>query len=234
MQNEIEYSVILPSYMEAENLRVLLPQIKKNMASLSCSFEIIVIDANKKIDATPEICSDNQTLHVHRSPCDSYGDAVRSGINAGQGRWLIFMDSDGSHPATFIPNLISASEKKDNAIVIASRYIKGGDSANNKILVLMSKLLNMVYSRVLNINCKDISNSFRIYPSNLLKGLSLECDHFDIVEEILYKMIKKNPSLTIVEVPFSFKQRIHGESKRNFIIFLFNYLKTLIKLRCSM
>lgn len=230
MDNTVEYSVILPCYMEAENLGVLLPQIKSTMMSLSHSFEIIVIDANEKLDTTPDVCADNQVKHVHRSPGNSYGDAFRTGIRTGKGRWFIFMDSDGSHPPSFIPNLITASKKDNGALIIASRYIKGGQSANNIMLVLMSKLLNAVYSTVLNIKCKDVSNSFRLYPSSLLKNMVLKCDHFDVLEEVLFKLVRKNKDLSIIEIPFSFKKRIHGESKRSFLIFLFNYLKTLIKL----
>jgi len=231
MTNKLDYSILLPCYMEAENLNVLLPQIKAVMMSMPYSFEIIVIDANQNMDDTSRICNDNDVKHVHRSPSNSYGDAFRTGLRAGNGRWFIFMDSDGSHPPSFIPKLISASKQEDNILVVASRYIQGGESANNIILVLMSKLLNQVYSKVLNIHCKDVSNSFRLYPSALLKGFILQCGHFDILEEVLFKMVRKNKHMNIIEVPFSFEKRIYGESKRNFLVFLFNYLKTLTKLR---
>ena len=231
MTNKIDYSIILPCYMEAENLNILLPQIKTVMMNLPYSFEIIVINARQDMDDTYQVCANHQVKHVYRSPTNSYGDAFRTGVSAGTGRWFIFMDSDGSHPPLFIPKLISASKEEDKNLVIASRYIQGGQSANNTMLVLMSKILNQVYSTVLNINCKDVSNSFRLYPSSLLKRLVLQCDHFDILEEVLFKLIKKDQHINIIEVPFSFEKRLHGESKRNFFIFLFNYLKTLTKLR---
>ncbi len=230
MDDSIDYSIILPCFMESDNLSVLLPQIKAVMAHLSVSFEIIVVDTNKKMDSTSSVCKAHQIKYVHRSPNNSYGDAFRTGIHSGNGRWFIFMDSDGSHPPSFIPQLIDASNKSDHRLIIASRYITGGKSANSKNLVWMSKLLNAVYSYVLNINCRDVSNSFRLYPAHLLKDLVLTCEHFDILEEVLFKLVRHNQDLKIIEIPFSFKKRIHGESKRSFLIFLFNYLKTLTKL----
>ena len=44
---------------------------------------------------------------------------------------------------------------------------------------------------------------------------------FDIVEEIIYKIHKKNPGLKIKEVPFLFRKRMFGETKRNLFLFIF-------------
>jgi dolichol-phosphate mannosyltransferase len=95
----------------------------------------------------------------------------------------------------------------------------------------MSKIVNWGYSFVLNIKCKDVSNSYRLYDSAQLQALKLKCDNFDIVEEILFKLIRNNKSLKMKEVPFSFKQRMFGETKRNLPQFIFTYVFTLIRLR---
>lgn len=55
------------------------------------------------------------------------------------------------------------------------------------ILVLMSKIVNWGYAFVLNLRVKDVSNSFKLYRGDYLKELTLRCDNFDIVEEILLK-----------------------------------------------
>jgi dolichol-phosphate mannosyltransferase len=45
--------------------------------------------------------------------------------------------------------------------------------------------VNVVFRSVLGLKCADVSNSFRLYRGDELRGLQLECDNFDIVEEIL-------------------------------------------------
>ncbi|OGT06295.1 MAG: hypothetical protein A2103_00485 [Gammaproteobacteria bacterium GWF2_41_13] len=233
MNNLIKYSIVLPCYQEAENLKVLLPELQETLKQFRQAYEVIIVDTKEPFDDTQQICEHYpQVNYIHRSPGDCYGDAVRTGIQAAQGQWVIFMDADGSHTPAFILRLIEKATTSDNVpdVVIASRYISGGSTDNNFLLVSMSKLLNLIYTKILGIKCLDISNSFRIYRAEQLKNISLTCQHFDVVEEIIYQLMLKDKNLNIVEIPFSFKKRLHGESKRSFFIFLYNYLVTLTTL----
>ena len=139
------------------------------------------------------------------------------------------MDSDGSHHPEFLKSLYSLKDEYD--VVMASRYIEGGFTENNKSSILMSRIVNWGYAVILNLNFKDISNSFKIYDAKLIKNLNLRCENFDIVEEILYKVVRLNKIVKVKEIPFSFKQRMFGETKRNLLIFIFAYVFTLIRLR---
>jgi len=139
------------------------------------------------------------------------------------------MDADGSHAPEFIANLYKYRNEYD--VVIASRYVKGGASQNSKILIFMSYIVNMFYSIFLNLNCKDVSNSFKLYDALLLKDLNLVSNNFDIIEEILYKLKKARKDLRIYEIPYYFRGRMFGHSKRNLFIFALSYLFTLMRLR---
>jgi dolichol-phosphate mannosyltransferase len=230
MNYDKDLSVILPAYLEEENLRILLPRIKKKLESLNLKFEIIVVDTPTQMDGTGAACAElDGVKYLNRTGGDSYGAAIRSGIREITGRKAIFMDSDGSHHPEFIKQLYTLQNEYD--VVIASRYIEGGHTENSAILVLMSKIVNWGYSFVLNIKCKDVSNSFRLYDSAQLQALQLRCENFDIVEEILFKLIRQNKNIKLKEIPFSFKQRMFGETKRNLLQFIFTYVFTLIRLR---
>lgn len=229
MNEEIKLSILLPAYLEEENLRILLPRIKAIASELTDKFEIIIIDTEKPMDGTSEACKENGVLYVNRTGGNTYGAAIRTGISKSRGEKVIFMDADGSHHPEFIKKLYA--EKDQYELVIASRYIEGGHTENSTILVLMSKIVNWGYSFALNINCKDVSNSFKLYNGDMLRKISLTCNNFDVVEEILFKLIRANPNSKIKEIPFSFKQRMFGETKRNLLKFIFTYVFTLIKLR---
>lgn len=220
---------MLPSYLEEENLRLILPRLHGVLTKLDCSYEILVVDTVAPLDNTLDACVQNSVKYVSRTGGNSFGDAVRTGISEARGDFLLLMDADGSHPPEFIPNLYRYAEQYD--VVIASRYIEGGYTENTWALVFMSKVLNMIYSLVLDLQCKDVSNSFKIYKGDLVRQLHLYCDNFDIVEEILYKLSKQNKGVTIKEIPFSFKKRMFGKTKRNLFVFMFSYLFTLWKLR---
>jgi dolichol-phosphate mannosyltransferase len=222
-------SVVLPSYNEEENLRLLLPRIRQACAALTDAHEIIVVDTIAPMDGTPELCAEEEIAYLNRTGGDSYGDAIRTGIAAAKGRFVICMDADGSHPPHFLADLYERREEAD--IVVASRYVEGGFTENAAVLVWMSWIVNIGYRVVLGLKCKDVSNSFKLYPGAALKALELRCNNFDIVEEILYKMVKANPQFRIMEVPFSFKKRMFGQTKRNLFAFIFSYLVTLSRLR---
>ena len=63
-------SVVLLAYKEAENLKILLPQIHKVMEKLKDDYEVIVIDSAKPLDNTKEVCEKNNTLYYpQEGPC---------------------------------------------------------------------------------------------------------------------------------------------------------------------
>jgi dolichol-phosphate mannosyltransferase len=224
----MELSVVLPSYMEEENLKILLPEINEALDELNIKYEVLIIDAMDNIDKTSQICKEFNAKHINREGGNSYGDAIRTGINKAKYNKILVMDSDGSHPPAYIHKLFESSLEND--LVIGSRYTKGGKTENNKVLILMSMVVNISYRKILKIKVNDISNSYRIYNSIKLKKLKLECSNFDIVEEILVKLILDDPIIKIIEIPIEFKKRLKGESKRDLFKFGLSYVSTILRL----
>ena len=203
---ETEISVIIPSYLEEENLRVILPRIVSTLKALKITWEINIIDTLKPMDYTEAACRQYGVNYYNREGSNEYGSAVRTGIAKANGKYLLFMDADGSHSPEMIAQLFEFRREYD--VVIASRYVEGGGSDNSKSLIMMSLIVNKIFSLVLGLNCKDVSNSFKIYRAEQLKTLNLYCHEFDIIEEILVKLKRKFPALKIKEVPYVFKERM--------------------------
>jgi dolichol-phosphate mannosyltransferase len=222
-------TIAIPAYLEEENLRIVLPRLSKTLMALPISFEIVVVDTQTPMDNTRMVCQENNVVCINRLSGNNYGDAVRTAIEYCTSPYLLFMDGDGSHAPEFIPNFLKFADSYD--VVIASRYVKGGSSHSSKHLVFMSKVVNVLYSVILNLNCKDVSNSFKLYRTALLKPLTLYSKNFDILEEILFKMKRNCRKLRVLELPFKFKDRMFGHTKRNLFVFILTYLYTLLKLR---
>ncbi len=224
-------SIIIPAYQEEQNLAVLLPDIKTVLDGCGIAWEILVMDSMTSLDNTASVCRANGATCINRSGGNTYGDAVRSGLSAATGELIIFMDADGSHTPSFIPQLLSHAADSD--VVIASRYVGNGGSHNSLPLILMSRVLNTTYSLVLGIPCKDVSNSFKLYHAADVKNLRLRCLNFDIVEEILLKVCRAKHPARITELPYYFRNRLFGKTKRNLFIFILTYLVTMLRLRFS-
>jgi dolichol-phosphate mannosyltransferase len=228
MDGQIELSVVIPAYLEEENLRLLLPRLRAVLEGLGVTQEILVIDTAKPMDNTAAVCAANGAVHLPRTGGNAYGDAVRTGIARAAGRFILFMDADGSHSPEYIPSLWMHAAEND--IVAASRYVPGGATENPRLLIAMSRVLNVMYRTLLRINCLDVSNSYKLYRADLLKGIRLDCRNFDIIEEILIKCSLKRRGLRIREIPFSFKKRMFGQTKRSLLRFMLSFYWTLVKL----
>ena len=228
MNEQLALSVVIPAYLEEENLRLLLPRVKSTLATLGATHEILVVDTASPLDNTEAVCRLAGATHVRRSGGNAYGDAVRTGIARAQGRYLIFMDADGSHAPEYIPRLYQQAADYD--MVVASRYVSGGATENPPLLIFMSRVLNSLYRVLLRIRCLDVSNSYKLYRAELLKSVPLACNNFDIIEEILIKCSLKKRDLRILEIPFTFKKRMFGQTKRSLFRFMLSFYWTLIKL----
>jgi len=223
-------SIVLPAYREEENLRVFLPRVRAAARALPIETEVLVIDTATPLDATADVCRRDGARHLARGPTNAYADAVRTGIAAARGQWILFMDADGSHSPELIPALFA--RRLDADVVIASRYVEGGHTENSRVLVLMSWIVNACYRVVLGLRVKDVSNSFKLYRADWLRELELRCDNFDVIEEILYKL-RVGYGARMVEVPATFRKRMFGETKRNLVAFMLSYVVTLVRLRFS-
>ena len=218
----------MPAYEEADNLRVLLPHLRQVASSLASSSEILVIDAETPRDDTPAVCEKNKVRYIPRTGGSQYGDAIRTALKKATGKYVVLMDADGSHDPGFLAQLWEFREQYD--VVIASRYVRGGRTDNPVILIFLSLVVNVAFRMVLNLNCRDVSNSFRLYQGHQFRALRLNCSNFDIVEEILIKLNPGDQSLRIKEVPFTFQKRKEGKTKRDLVSFALTYIATLYRL----
>ena len=225
----VELTVMIPAYLEAESLKDLLPRVKAAAQVLTPACEVLVVDTEQAMDDTAAVCAAYGVRHIHRTGGNHYGDAIRTGIREARGTWLLCMDADGSHNPSYFARMWDKREVWD--IVIGSRYAKGGQTENPKILIFMSWVVNFTFRVSFSIQAKDVTNSFRLYNRAILLPLKLESNAFDVLEELLIKAVTHQPPARVGEVPVTFERRKAGESKRKLAQFALGYLSTLRKLR---
>ena len=221
-------SVILPAYQEEANLRTILPKLKECLKDVES--EILVVDTQKPMDRTEEICRKYGCVYLPREGGNYYGDAIRTGFANAKQEYTVVMDADGSHDPAEILRFYQEMQDGGWDLIIGSRYCKGGYTDNPWILRLMSRVLNIAYKCAFRLPVKDVSDSYRLYRTEQIKKLKLTCDNFDIVEEILILLHTYNRDIRIKELPISFNKRAEGKSKRDLVKFIFSYLKTMHRL----
>lgn len=221
-------SAVLLAYKEAENLKLLLPQIKEQLEMTGEEYEIVIIDTPQPLDDTEQVCGELGARYINqRYP--AFGGAFRTGIEEAKYDKFLIMDSDGSHNPKYIADIYRKfTEGAD--IVIGSRYTKGGVTHDAKSSIIMSKILNTVFRIITGVKAKDISTDFRMYDTEQLKKVQLTCRNYDILQEVLLRMKLNNKSLTVKEIPITFEKRMFGESKRRLLPFILGYIKTMFRL----
>lgn len=136
------------------------------------------------------------------------------------------MDADLSHPPTFIVDLWR--ERHSAEIIIASRYIPGGRAFMPTSRLILSRILNIIFSRGLDSGMRDMSSGFRLYKSIVVKQLQLISKNFDIHQEILVKGLAEG--YRVKETPFIYQPRRYGSSNARVLKFGLAYLVTYFRL----
>lgn len=226
-------AVVIPALSELENLEWLLPAIRETLNDLPVTCVGVFVAVGLDADDSEIVAIERLGGTVlRRAPSNSFGDAVRTGIAnvPDSATWAIFMDADGSHSPSSIPALIMAPSAAD--VVVASRYVDGGQSDNAYYLRWMSRVLNGAFAVILGLECRDISTNFKRYRVCDLKNIQLTCQDFDVIEEMLFQIkLIHGSSLKIVEIPAYFFERRFGQTKRRLGIYILSYLRTLLRLR---
>jgi glycosyltransferase involved in cell wall biosynthesis len=106
-----ELSVVLPARNESANLAQLLPELAQLLGEHCDGHELIVIDDGSTDDTRATIAALLPQLPQLRylRMARNFGKelAITAGLHAARGRAVVIMDSDGQHPPSFIPTLLS-------------------------------------------------------------------------------------------------------------------------------
>ena len=153
MAKGIEISVILPVFNEAENLGPLLDQLDSLKLA---DVEVIVVD-DGSTDGTSEVAAKKGVRLVRHPYNIGNGAAVKSGIRAAKGKWLVFMDGDGQHRPEDLPALLA--ETNDYHMVVGARG-KGSKLRFHRYVANL--LYNAFASYVTKFKVKDLTSGFRV------------------------------------------------------------------------
>lgn len=225
---KMNITVIMPAFNEAENLKIIIPRLKDVLSGAGCDYRILVVDALLSSDETEKICSVTGSQYI-RQTAKGYGDAFRTGIKEETGEYLLVFDADGSQDLSALPGMLSCTA--DGAdVVIGSRYTRGGKTEDPLTNIIMSRVLNFSYRLILGLDAKDISTDYRIYKLEKLKSIKTTADNFGVIEETLFLLQERYKDLVVKEVPIHYKKRLAGESKRQTLKFIKEYLSLLGRL----
>lgn len=214
-----EYSVLLPTYNERQNLPLIVYLLMKIVEQHKLSLEIVVVDDNSP-DGTQEVVANLQKIYPNRIKLHArpgklgLGSAYRDGLKYCEGKFIILMDADLSHHPKFIPEFIQKQKSTKANIVTGTRYVsKGGVFGWDLRRKLTSRVANFLADTLLAPQCSDLTGSFRLYERDVLEVLmnKVKSKGYAFQMEVIIRA--REEKYEISEVPITFVDRIFGESK---------------------
>lgn len=137
-------SIVIPAYNEVANLRRgVLQQVKALVERLPYDVEVLVVDDGSEDETATmaeRFCQPAPGFALIRKAHSGKADTVRTGMQAGRGRYLLFMDMDLATPLQYVPDFVRRLEAGAD-VVIASRDAPGGVRGGAPTLRRLGSLL---------------------------------------------------------------------------------------------
>ena len=120
--DSVEFTVVMPCLDEAETLATCIEKIQSFFAAEGIAGEVVVAD-NGSTDGSQQIATDlgARVVEVERK---GYGSALRGGIEAARGRFIMMGDADDSYDFSKLHDFVR--ELRAGADLVMGNRFKGG------------------------------------------------------------------------------------------------------------
>ncbi len=209
--------IVIPTYNEKENIGTLIPLIFKTVPDVS-----IVVADDSSPDGTASLVTDLKYQYpklslISRASKDGLGRAyihafsqVLQDPDVGA---VIMMDADMSHDPKYLPEMFNKS--KQYSVVIGSRYVDGGKTEGWELWRRVLSFWGNFYCRnITRMPIYDCTGGFNVIHADLLRKIDftkMDMSGYAFIMEIKYLLYKAGG--TFFEVPITFVNRAHGETK---------------------
>lgn len=194
----VELSVVMPCLNEAETLAVCIEKAQLFFERENIKGEVIIAD-NGSTDGSQQIARDLKAIVVN-VPQKGYGSALRGGIEAANGKFVIMGDADDSYDFNNLMPYVSKL-REGNDLVMGNRF-KGGIK-KGAMPFLHKYLGNPVLSFIGRLFFKskigDFHCGLRGFSKEAYYRMELKTTGMEFASEMIVKASLKN--LKIVEVP---------------------------------
>ena len=206
-------SIIVLTRNEEKNVLIAVNEI---ISKIKKQFEIIVVDDST--DSTPEIVRNLSLTHrnIKLAPQigKGYTNAFITGLKNASGDAMVVLVGDLSDEIQDINEMTDKMEEGYD-IVCASRYMLGGKKiGGNFFQNLFSSFVGKSLNLFINIPTCDISNSFKLYRTDIFKNIAITQSSFAISMQVTLKAFFLGYKIT--EIPTVWKNRAIGKSNFTF------------------
>jgi glycosyltransferase involved in cell wall biosynthesis len=195
----LEVSVVIPCLNEVKTLGACVEKALASFERLGLKGEVVVAD-NGSNDGSVELAQSLGARVVH-VPQRGYGNALRFGMAAAKGRWLIMGDADDTYNfeeiGPFIERMRNGAEFVMGTRLGPGKIMPGANPLLNRYVG--TPVLTFVLNRLFSTRIRDCNCGMRGLTKAAFDRLQLQSEGMEFASEMVIKAALHN--LDIQEVP---------------------------------
>ena len=220
--NPVKLSIIIPVYNEAMTIKEIVARVRSVIIPLEK--EIIVIDDCSTDDSRSIIETLGEDIKkLFHSQNKGKGAALRTGFKEATGDIVLIQDADLEYDPSEYLKLIEPILSGQSQVVYGSRFAGDGGLVQvvrqhkklyswHFLYYLGNRFLSLVTALLYGSSITDMETGYKVFKSEVIKGLNLTADRFEFEPEVTAKILKKG--FKIYEVPISYHGREYSEGKK--------------------
>src|SRR5882724_1221518 len=200
MEDHVEVSVVIPCLNEANSIGICIDKALVAFKEANVRGEVVVAD-NGSTDGSVDIASAHGA-RVVSVEMKGYGHALRGGIEAACGEFIIMGDADDSYDFSEIPRFISKLHE-GYEVVIGNRFtgeIKPGAMPWHHKYIgtpVLSTLLRLFFGAPV----RDCNSGMRGFTKTIYRRMDLRTTGMEFASEFIIKAAKLASNMT--EIPIT-------------------------------
>jgi dolichol-phosphate mannosyltransferase len=210
-------SIIIPAYGEEATIgEVLRRVVAIDTESQGFEKEVIVCDdgsSDRTAAVVEEVAATDERIRlvVHRENRGK-GAAIRTALAEARGDYSLIQDADLEYEVDDYPSLLAAVNAGAD-VVYGSRFLETRVPQGMKLPNLVAnRILTATANLLYGLDITDEATCFKVFRTDLLRSLELECEGFEFCPEVTAKIGRRN--IAIAEVPVHYRARNVDEGKK--------------------
>lgn len=208
----MKLSIVIPCYNEEKTIAEVLRRVNEiNLNSVTK--EIIVVN-DGSTDSSSQILQGLKEkynfIFLNHPKNLGKGQAIKTALDSASGDYIIIQDADLEYNPKDYKKLLDYALTNKAEVVYGSRRLSGEYSHFSFYLggILLTRLANLLYG----IRITDEATGYKLFKTETLKSIDLNCKGFEFCPEVTAKIAKKK--IRIYEMPINYTPRHKKEGKK--------------------
>ncbi|MHC4986078.1 MAG: glycosyltransferase family 2 protein [Planctomycetota bacterium] len=216
MSDRAVLSIVIPIYNERGLWRTLVDRVRAAPTG-SLDKQLILVDDGSTDGTREELVAFQQTIpaddRVLFHPANrGKGAALRTGLGAADGRYVIIQDADLEYDPRDYPALLGPLLAGQADVVYGSRFTHGRPSGMRWRNYLANRGLTILSNCLTGWRLTDMETCYKAFRADVVGSLRLAQDRFDFAPEVTAKLARHGARWR--ETPIRYQGRSRQEGKK--------------------